>query len=192
MRPISAIARAATIDEQATVMVEPTLFFAEAEEVRARMLVRVLMALGGESYPPRFERMNALHAAMRARGAGRFKRTLAGTVVEWRGGRFQFYRELGRGGLPPAPVRPGSAISWDHRFVVEFGADTPPGLMLGALGEAGRRTVGAGAIGCSPGAIASAPALWRGTSLVAAPTLSYFGKGEANSRSLPGKSSATG
>ena len=56
------------------------------------------MAIGGGDYPPRFERLAALAAAMTAPAGGRFKRTLAGCVVERREGGFVFYREFGRDG----------------------------------------------------------------------------------------------
>lgn len=142
-----------------------------ADEVRLRALVRILMAIGGEPYPPRGERVAALDAAMAAHSRGRFKRTLAGTVIERRGGRFVLYREAGRDGLPTLGLVPGSRSVWDHRFLVEAGADLPAGLTIGPLGEEARRAAAPGAEAGPPGALAALPAIRQGTAILAVPSL---------------------
>ena len=89
-----------------------------AESKVARGL-RLLLALGGDGYPPRFERLVLLADAMAEhRGGGRFKRTLAGAVIEGRAGGFVVYREIGREGLPETRVRPGYRGLWDGRFII--------------------------------------------------------------------------
>ena len=80
------IARAATFDDLATVRIDPVLFFAAPTEVRSQALARLLVAIGGEQYPPRYERLAGMLAAMDGHWRGRFKRTLGGVVVEWREG----------------------------------------------------------------------------------------------------------
>jgi hypothetical protein len=62
---------------------------------------------------------------------------------------------------------------WDHRFLVGIGGGAPPGLVLGALGEAGRRTIGARAGEVPAGALAALPALWLKGTLLAVPGLDY-------------------
>ncbi len=146
----------------AVASLDPALFAAAPMAVRRRALVRLLLAIGGEDYPPRHERVERLAAAMEAHQSGRFKRTLAGAVIERRAGRFVFYREIGRAGLPSVAVKAGFDRVWDHRFRVTVGRGAPRGLTLGPLGEEGRRAVGAGAGTAPAGALAALPALRKG------------------------------
>ncbi|HET7716744.1 MAG TPA: tRNA lysidine(34) synthetase TilS, partial [Bauldia sp.] len=128
------IASAVRVDAQAVVTVEAEAVAAAPAEVCSRLLVRLLLAVGGEAYPPRSERLDALAAALFGQHGMAVKRTLAGVVVERRAGRLLFYRETGRAGLPVLPVSPGFAGSWDHRFRVSVGPDQREGLTVAALG----------------------------------------------------------
>jgi hypothetical protein len=105
-------------------------------------------------------------------GKGRFKRTLAGAVIEWRQGRFHLYRETGRDGLRSAPLKPGMHLIWDGRFDVKA-ARSARGLRVGALGEDGRLAIGARAGEVASGALAALPAIRRGKRLVSVPSLGY-------------------
>jgi tRNA(Ile)-lysidine synthase len=164
-------------DELAAAAIDAEVFLAVPAEIRLRALVRILIAVGGEDYPPRFERLQALDAEMaRHGGSGRFKRTLGGAVIEGRQGRFVVSREVGRTGLPEIKVKSGFSGVWDHRFLVEVGKGAPSGLALAALGEAGRRQIGARAGAVAAGALAALPALWLKGSVFAAPTLDYRAK----------------
>jgi tRNA(Ile)-lysidine synthase len=148
-------------------------FAAAARAVLLRALWRLLVAVGGDDYPPRHDRLASLADALLAHGGrGRFKRTLAGVVIEWRGGRFGFYREGGREGLPTLPMRPGATFIWDHRFEVTAGKTTPAGVTIGPLGEEDRREIGAAAGTHAAGALAAIPVLRRKGRIVAAPLLS--------------------
>ena len=89
-----AVARHVAVDALAVVAVASGLF-GEPEEVARRVIVRILLAVGGEAYPPRGERLEALVRAMRGHARGRFKRTLAGTVIEE-------FDTVGRPGKPDA------------------------------------------------------------------------------------------
>jgi hypothetical protein len=73
-------------------------------------------------------------------------------------------------------VKAGFSGVWDHRFLVEIGRGAPPGLVLAALGEAGRREIGARAGAAGAGALAALPALWLKGSVSAVPTLGYRAK----------------
>jgi len=166
------LADAVTVDALAVAWLDVSRLADAPIEVRLRMLTRLLLALGGEDYPPRHERLVALADAICARDENnRFKRTLAGAVVESRDGRLAFYREFGRVGLPTAKVKAGVAIVWDHRFAVAVGKGAPLGLTLGALGEAGRREIGARAGVHPAGALAALPAFRRKGKVVAVPLL---------------------
>lgn len=172
------IATAVTLDAMATAAIDPVAFFKAPGEIRMRALLRLLLAHGGDQYPPRHQRLAALAGAMVDHdGRGRFKRTLAGTVIEWRAGRYVVYREIGREGLPEIGAQPGYRGTWDGRFRVAIGTDAPTGLRLAALGEAGRREIGARAGAAAPAALAALPALWRGARVRAVPGLDYFAGG---------------
>jgi len=171
------IATAVETDGCAVARVEPAAFGAAAEEVRLRALARMLVAIGGEDYPPRHVRLRRLLDAIAGHGGGRFKRTLAGTVIEWRAGRFLLYREWGREAPPTVTVKAGHEGTWDHRFRVAVGAGAPAGLWVGPLGEEGRRLVGAYAGQWPAAALATLPAVRRRGKLVAVPTLGYAGPG---------------
>jgi tRNA(Ile)-lysidine synthase len=166
------LADAVAVDALAVAWLDVPRFAGAPIEVRLRTLARLLLVLGGEDYPPRHERLAALADAICAHDERtRFKRTLAGTVVESRGGRIAFYRESGRVGLPTVEVKVGFAGIWDHRFAVAVGKGAQGGLTLGPLGEAGRREVGAKA-GIHPaGALAALPAFRRKGKVVAVPSL---------------------
>jgi tRNA(Ile)-lysidine synthase len=163
---------AVTVDALAVAWLDLSRFAGAPIEVRMRVLTRLLLALGGEDYPPRHERLAALSEVICAHDERtRLKRTLAGTVVESRDGRLAFYRESGRVGLPTVKVKVGFAGIWDHRFAVAVGKGAQAGLTLGPLGEAGRREVGARA-GIHPaGALAALPAFRRKGKIVAVPSL---------------------
>jgi tRNA(Ile)-lysidine synthase len=169
-----AIARHVTIDGLAVVTLGRGLF-EEPEEVVRRVLARILMAIGGEPYPPRSERLGALLDAMRNHAGGRFKRTLAGVIVERRGVQFVLYREIGRTGLDAMPLPPGRAITFDHRFRIEAGEALPEGLIVGALGETGRLAIGVRGEAVPAGALVALPAIRRGTAILAVPSLGYGG-----------------
>jgi tRNA(Ile)-lysidine synthase len=164
-----------TLDPFAMATIDPNPFLAAPAEIRRRAFVRLLLAIGGDAYPPRYERLAALIRDMEgARGAKRFKRTLAGTIVEFRRGHFTLYREVGRSGLPTVAVKTGHAGIWDGRFQVEVGGRVPRGLRLAALGEAGRRKAAIRLDDVPAGALEALPAFWLGEQLLAVPDIGDF------------------
>ncbi len=170
------IAAAVTVDDLAVARLDAARFRAAPAAVQARVVVRLLMAIGGGDYPPRAERLAALGAAMVAGAAGRFKRTLSGCIVEMRDGGFLFYREFGREGPEAVVLKPGTTVVWDRRFRLSAGRSVPAGLAVAALGEAGRRAIGAGR-GLAPrAALAALPAITRRGRTVAVPTLGFFAR----------------
>lgn len=169
------IARAIELDAMAAAAIEPKTFFSAPGEIRRRSLSRLLLAIGGGDYAPRYERLAALARSMAQHDGGRFKRTLAGAIIEWRSGRFVVYREIGREGLPRISANPGFCGVWDGRFHIKIGSDAPSGLRLAELGDAGRHATGARAGGrVAAGSLAALPALWRGGALKAVPGLDFF------------------
>ncbi len=168
------IAAAVTVDQFAVVRLHADQFRLAPAAVQARVLVRLLMAIGGGDYSPRSERLAALTGAMTAGAGGRFKRTLAGCVVEQRDGGFVFYREIGREGPQAVALKPGTTIVWDRRFQVSAGPSVPAGLTVAALGEAQRREIGAGRGLAPPAALAALPAIERRERAIAVPSLGFF------------------
>ena len=166
------IAAAFACDDLAIAWLDPRRLFGEAVEIRLRTLTRVLQAIGAEPYPPRLEKLEALDRAM-AQAKGRFKRTLAGAVIERRGARFALYREAGRDGLPEIAVKGAASLVWDHRFEITIGDGAPQDVMLGALGETDRRKLGVRAGDAPADALAALPAFRLGAEILAVPSLSW-------------------
>ncbi|MEJ0013671.1 MAG: tRNA lysidine(34) synthetase TilS [Bauldia sp.] len=120
------------VDAWGIAWLEPAALAAAPREVQLRAVTRLLLAVGGDDYPPRHERLAALVDAMLA-GPARFKRTLAGAVVELKSGRFAFSREAGRDGLPTLPAKPGAPVVWDGRYAIAVTSEAPSGLSVGPL-----------------------------------------------------------
>jgi tRNA(Ile)-lysidine synthase len=169
------LAGAVTLGPFATAAIDPGPFLAAPSEIRRRAFVRLLLAIGGDPYPPRHERLAALLREVEFSGShGRFKRTLAGTIIELRRGRFILYREVGRAGLPTLAVKSGFPGIWDGRFQVEVAGRAPRGLRLAALGEAGRRSASLRRDDLPAGALEALPAFWLGEKLLAVPKIGDF------------------
>ncbi len=173
-RASTLVAAAVATDEFAVARLEVGEFLDAPMEIRNCVLTRLLMAIGGDDYPPRFERLDALARAMAGHTGDRFKRTLAGVVIEWRNGGFCFYREIGREAPAPLALKPGTAVVWDHRFRVGVERLAPPGLTVAALGEAGRRAIGLKRLEVPAGAVAALPAILRRGRIVAVPSLDHY------------------
>ncbi len=166
------IADAVAVDPFAVVTMGRAAFMTAAQPVRQRLLVRLLQAIGGAAYPPRSERVAALHAGLAAATGERWRRTLAGVVIEGGPGGIRLWREVGRGGLPVLDAPPGFVGNWDGRYRVALPSDAPEGLSLGPLGDrrppALRRFAG-----LPSGATAALPALFAGGQMVAVPLLGW-------------------
>jgi len=174
-------------DELAVAWLKPAAFADLPVAVRERAIARLILAVGGDDYAPRREKVAALAAVIASLSTGRFKRTLGGAVAERRGGRVCFYRETGRQGLPVAPMPAVFSGIWDRRFAIQMTAGAGAGLTLGALGEAGRRQIGLVGGLHPPDAVAALPTLWRGQELVAAAGFSLEPAQLLAARSLVGE-----
>ncbi|MDO8605241.1 MAG: tRNA lysidine(34) synthetase TilS [Phaeospirillum sp.] len=106
------------------------------EEVALRLLSRLLLVVGGGGYSPRLERLERLHAELRAGLPG--ARTLGGCRLAPSGGEVVVCREPVKVAGPIALVA-GEVAVWDGRFRFAVAHDAPPGLTLGALGGVGWR-----------------------------------------------------
>jgi len=155
--------------------------FKEApSEIALRALSRLVEALGGGEYPPRFEQTEAaLHWATQSTTAPR-GRTFGGCRLERRAdGRILIAREeaaLDREAEQQA-LKPGQTVLWDRRFLVTL-AQVPgaTALQLRHLGAAGVKAAGKSAAlpPVEPHLIAATtPGLWRAGRLIAAPLLGF-------------------
>lgn len=115
--------------------------FADAEGAASRaVLARVLRTIGGGAYTPRGERLDRLHAALRAGELGR-GRTLGGCrVVPWQG-RILVAREAGA--CPDVALAGPCALHWDGRYAITIAASAAGimGLRVGPLGSDGWATL---------------------------------------------------
>lgn len=137
------------------------------DDTRWRLLSAALCRVGGQVYRPR---LKALHRAEAAIAAGR-RHVLAGCAVSVERGRSSpatiwIDREPAALTGRRAPV-PGD---WDGRWRIE--GPPAPDLHLAALGPEGlAQRPGWRAAGLRRAALLTAPGIWQGTRLVAAPSL---------------------
>ena len=140
-------------------------------DIGLRLLSRVVMAVGDTFYPPRGVLLSALERDLHRGSADRIKRTVSGVVIERRRDMILAYREFGRKGLERRSLQPSKSIRWDGRFAVTVGDTAPPGLVVGPLGDFGRRQLDHRPAGVPAAVLDTIPAVWRGDDLVAVPTL---------------------
>lgn len=154
--------------------------FKEApREIALRALSRLVEALGGGEYPPRFEQTeSALDWAMG--GEAPRGRTFGGCRLERRAdSRILIAREeaaLVRD-TAPEPLKPGQTVLWDRRYLITLAqAPAASALQLRHLGTTGVKAAGKSAAlpPVEPHLIAATtPGLWRAGRLVAAPLLGF-------------------
>ena len=176
------LARAARPDPAGFLDLDPAAFAGVSAEVSLRALARCLMAVGGAGYTPRLERLERLHACLRAGLAKAV--TLGGCRVVPRGARWLVVREPGRTAATALP--PGGRLLWDGRFevVLARGKAAKGGEMtVGPLGSAGWRDLAAALEKAGAGdraaripapARGALPALRDAAGLAAVPPLGYF------------------
>ncbi|WP_334147029.1 tRNA lysidine(34) synthetase TilS [Hyphomicrobium sp.] len=156
----------------------------EPEDIRVRLLTRLIATFGGEAKPPQLSQVEALVAAI-ARGRA-LAQTLGGSIVSQGRTRLRLYREPGRRTLPEVTLMPGEEVVWDWRFRIRYAgaADedasearddaSAEGVVVRPLGLAAYATLrGALTPRDRPPARAAAslPAVWSGERLVAVPGL---------------------
>lgn len=162
---------------------------AEPEEIRVRLLVRLLGAFGGQAKPAQLSQVEALVATL-ARGRP-VAQTLGGCIVSQGRTTLRLYREPGHHTLGETPLMPGGAVVWDWRFRVRYAAPEPgeddafenggapvdvdaAPVVVRPLGLAAYATLRGGlAPKDRPPARAAAglPSIWSGARLLAVPSL---------------------
>lgn len=121
------------------IRVDPLVLLDAPDEIRLRALARLLGALSGMPYAPRFERLERLCEAIAAgvREGEVLQRTLSGVTVRLDRGRLLLFREAGRDGFPTLTISPGDAVDWDGRIRVSLSQGSQR-LQLRAIGPGAR------------------------------------------------------
>ena len=106
-------------------------------------------------------------------------------------GVLNFYREPGRMGKARQACQPGSAFTWDNRFILTLSSDLSGDLSVAPLGAGGwaicrnalkkrGKTLQANRL-----AALASPALWQGARLVHAPAADFTDAELAGSNAVP-------
>jgi tRNA(Ile)-lysidine synthase len=158
-------------------------WLAAPEELRLRLLARLITSYGGQAEPLRLVQLEALADRL---ADGDFEgATLGGAAVSRHGSFVRIFRELGRMPLPTFPLPPGATEVWDRRFRVRTSVEAsgiPDVRALGLDAFAQLRQQLDVPRDVPAKAAATLPAFWRGSELIIVP---YFA-------TLPGVSPAWG
>jgi tRNA(Ile)-lysidine synthase len=93
---------------------------AQPEELRIRLLGRLLTAFGGNAGPVALAKAERLAGRLSAPGAK--PATIAGCRIEPRDDQLLVWREAGRRDIPELQILPGQTAAWDHRFRISVPA----------------------------------------------------------------------
>ncbi len=151
-------------------------FQAAPEELRLRVLARLISAFGGQDAPARLAKLELVLARL---GAPAFAAaTLGGCIVARHADEFRIFREPGRVELPQLELVPGAVAVWDRRFRVALAPAAAGPVLVRALDAPGyaqlRRGLGE-PLGMPPArAAVTLPTFWQDGALVAVPQLSTF------------------
>lgn len=172
------LADAAAVAPDGYVLVAGERLQQAPDDLALRALAKVLMAVGGQTYPPRLERLERLLDAIRREGL-EGGRTLAGCRIAPYGDRVLVAREAAA--VQEVATLVGGRREeafWDRRFRLRF-ADAPRGATVRRLGRNGwtalRKIAPDAGLDAIPGPVRpTLPALWLGDRLAAAPSLDLF------------------
>ena len=135
------------------------LMGAMVPEMRRQMFLSVLRRLGPADYDPRgWSLIGVIEAVGQMKGA-----TIAGVRFHWTKGRLLAFREFKA--IADTCARPGEV--WDKTWTITGPA--PPGSQVRALGQGVALCKDWAKSGLPRVALSSAPALWLGDRLIAAP-----------------------
>lgn len=157
-------------------------------EIGLRSVSRIVMAIGGGSYPPRMHNTRALLDKL---GAADFSGATLGGVrfVTHRSGVLAF-REA-RAMAEPVSIGSNSPLLWDHRFEVSrtnANEDDPGPTTIGALGGRDARQLrdelGSDVLTVPSAAASCIPAVYAGGVLLEVPALGYRSDGGAPSHQI--------
>ncbi len=105
------------------------------DEIRYRLLARLVRYCAGADYTPRHEQLEP--AADALFGDRDMRRTLAGVVLDRTGTHLRAWREFGRSGIPATVLDGPGSTTWDRRYRIV--AAEPGRIEIGPLGPGGLR-----------------------------------------------------
>jgi tRNA(Ile)-lysidine synthase len=145
-------------------------WLAAPEELRLRLLARLIASYGDQAEPLRLVQVEAL--ADRLTDTAFEGATLGGAAVSRHGRSVRLFRELGRTPLPTFLLPPGATEVWDRRFRVHTSveaSDIPEVRALGLDAFAQLRQQLDMPRDLPAKAAATLPAFWRGSELIIVP-----------------------
>jgi tRNA(Ile)-lysidine synthase len=151
-------------------------FEALPDDIALRALGRILSLIGGAAESPRLMRLEHLLKNLKLR---KKETTLGGCIIIAACGTLNFYRELGRLGVRPAPFEPGAKRVWDGRFILAFAPIDYSSMTMRQLGADGwisyKKTMKERSLPITATRLAAltTPALWKGNRLICAPLLNF-------------------
>jgi tRNA(Ile)-lysidine synthase len=167
------------VDPCGLIRIDAAAWGALPSELKARVLLRAITAVGGEGRPPARAKLEALSQTLAdslASPSGTGRWTLARTALRLARGLIVLEREPGRGPWPELELEPGARALWDGRFWVTAGPKLGFSVAVRALGVSGvqslRREV-ALPRGVPAGALRALPGFYRGAVLLAVPSLAF-------------------
>lgn len=146
----------------------------EPQEIRVRLLARLLAAFGGEARPARLSQVETLEDAL-SRDDRPLAQTLGGCIVSKGRSMLRLYREPPTVPPPDVMLDAGQDVLWDWRFRVRYASGSGATVQVRPLGLAAYATLRSRpGLAVRPPARAAAglPAIWRGEELIAVPPLS--------------------
>jgi tRNA(Ile)-lysidine synthase len=152
------------------------VFQGAAEELRLRVLARLIAAFGGQDAPARLAKLESVLSRLHEPAFA--AATLGGCIVARHADEICVFREPGRVELPRLDLAPGHVAVWDRRFRVALAPAAAGPVLVRALGAAQfaqlRRDLGEPS-GMPPArAAATLPAFWQDGVLLAVPQLAAF------------------
>lgn len=164
-----AFARLVRVDRAGGLTLARAPFLALPEDVALRVLASAVQRAGGGAYPPRFD---ALRTAFDTVATGEGRLSLGRAIVDVSSAAVRLWRE--QRNIETAMLNAAQSVVWDGRYRFVASPDAPR-VRIAPIGAAARRCPAVGL----PGAIATAPGVFLGEMLVAAPTLGVRRRGWA-------------
>lgn len=163
----------------------------EPEDIRVRMLARLLSAYGGQA---KLAQLSQVEALVEALASGRpMAQTLGGCIVSQGRTTLRLYREPQHHTLTELMMRPGDEVVWDWRFRVRYdaeeGDETPQQVLRDTARAVTVRPLGLAAYATLRGSLqprerpparaaAGLPSVWSGERLLAVPNLAGLKRGD--------------
>ena len=141
------LARSARLHPAGYAVLTPREIFSNPDEIGLRAVGRVVAAVGGNSFPPRFKKLERLYEDLSSAVSSDINfsgrtlgscRVMAGTGH--RRGKLVICREA-RGLPEPVAVEACQRLLWDRRFQIQFTSDIQHRPRLEALGDQGWREI---------------------------------------------------